>query len=56
MWTRTADLLPTDGMVVETKIDDDQGVRNVQRLKRVGRLWYAGDMYIYYTPTHWRPV
>lgn len=54
-WTRTVDLLPNDGVVVWTKIDDAQGERNVQRLKRVGRLWYAGDMYVYYTPTHWRP-
>ena len=47
-----------DGVVVETKIDDAQGVRNVQPLKRQGRLWFVPDgaMYVYYTPTHWRPA
>lgn len=44
--------------VVETKIDDEHGVRNVQTLKRSGRLWWYPDMsmYVYYTPTHWRRV
>lgn len=42
---------------VETKIDDSRGVRNVQTLRRRGRLWFTPDMamYVYYTPTHWRP-
>lgn len=45
-----------EGVVVETKIDDKDGVRNVQTLKRQGRLWFYpdGSMYVYYTPTHWR--
>ena len=45
-------------IVVETKIDDDNGVRNVTTLKRQGRLWFFpdGSMYVYYEPTHWRPV
>ena len=44
--------------VVETKIHDENGPRNVQRLIRIGRLWYFGDqsMYVYYVPTHWRPL
>ncbi|WP_225784496.1 hypothetical protein [Xenophilus sp. Marseille-Q4582] len=39
-----------------TKIDEGGSVRNEQRLKRQGRLWYFpdGSMYVYYTPTHWR--
>lgn len=53
-WTRIIDQLPPENQEVETKIDDHMGVRNEQTLKRVGRLWYAGDMYVYYTPTHWR--
>jgi hypothetical protein len=53
-WTRTSDHLPPEGKEVDTKIDDAQGERNVQRLKRRGNLWWAGDMYVYYTPTHWR--
>lgn len=44
--------------IVETKIDDADGVRNVQPLRRTGRLWWMpdGSMYVYYTPTHWRPL
>ena len=47
-----------DGFTVETKIDDEKGVRNVQPLKRQGNLWFYpdGSMYVYYTPTHWRPT
>lgn len=47
-----------EGKVVVTKIDDGRGVRNVQTLKREGRLWWFpnGAMYVYYTPTHWRPL
>lgn len=47
-----------NGVVVETKIDDWRGVRNEGRLKRSGRLWFLpdGSMYVYYTPTHWRPA
>lgn len=44
------------GVTVETKIDDDDGVRNVAPLRLNGRLWWTADggMYVYYTPTHWR--
>lgn len=47
-----------DKQVVETKIDDHKGIRNVQALKRQGRLWFYpdGSMYVYYQPTHWRPL
>lgn len=57
-WTRTADSLPPEGEVVETKIHDASGERNVALLKRNGRLWFYPDdpMYVYYTPTHWRPI
>lgn len=50
-----ADQAP-DGKVVMTKIDDQQGCRNVATLKRGGRLWWTpdGSMYVYYTPTHFR--
>jgi hypothetical protein len=43
---------------VMTKIDDGSGVRNVQPLKRRGRLWWFadGEMYVYYAPTHWKPI
>lgn len=41
--------------VVLTKIDDAGGERNVQTLKRQGRLWFVpdGSVYVYYSPTHW---
>lgn len=47
-----------EGETVDTKIDDSGDVRNVQPLKRKGRLWFYPDMsmYVYYTPTHWRRV
>lgn len=56
-WIRCSERLPDNGVVVETKIDDFGGVRNVQLLKRNGRLWFFPDgrMYVYYEPTHWRP-
>jgi len=43
--------------VVWTRICDDEGERNVQKLKRQGNLWWLpdGSMYVYYRPTHWRP-
>ena len=48
-----------EGEVVETRvIDVSHGERNVQPLVRKGRLWWLADasMYVYYTPTHWRPM
>jgi hypothetical protein len=57
-WISVALQLPEIGQLVDTKIDDGNGVRNEQPLKRVnsGRLWFFpdGSMYVYYTPTHWR--
>ena len=50
--------LAPEGVVVRTKIDDANGVRNEGELKRRGRLWFLpdGSMYVYYTPTHfWEP-
>jgi hypothetical protein len=44
--------------VVATKIEDALGTRNWQLLIRKGRLWFLPDesMYVYYTPTHWKPM
>jgi len=52
-WIRTIDQLPPPELVVETKIDDEDGCRNVAKLKRgglSGRLWFTpdGNMYVYY--------
>ncbi len=57
-WNQTEVTLPLDGVEVETKIEDANGVRNEQTLKRRGRLWFFpdGSMYVYYTPTHWREL
>lgn len=53
----TIDTAP-DREVVETKIDDKDGERNVQKMKKRDNLWWFPDdsMYVYYRPTHWRPV
>lgn len=47
-----------DGIAVMTKIEDTCGTRNEQLLKRRGNLWFFPDdsMYVYYTPTHWKPI
>ena len=54
-WQKTNISLPPEGVIVNTKIDDINGVRNEQKLKRQGNLWFTpdGKMYVYYTPTHW---
>lgn len=56
LWERTDDALPPEGLSVETKIDDADGLRNGCTLQRRGRFWFTPDgaMYVYYTPTHWR--
>lgn len=55
-WIALRHSLPAEGIIVDTKIDDENGSRNEQRLYRVGRLWFTegGKMYVYYEPTHWR--
>jgi hypothetical protein len=55
-WTSVRSLLPPENEVVDTKIDDVEGVRNQQPLKRQKNLWFLpdGSMYVYCTPTHWR--
>jgi hypothetical protein len=57
-WTNAAETPPPPGVVVDTKIDDQGGLRNEQPLKQMAgsRLWWFpdGSMYVYYTPTHWR--
>ena len=46
-----------EGVVINTMIADELGVRNETTLKKRGNLWWFADgsMYVYYTPTHWRP-
>ena len=48
-----------EGVAVMTKIDDGNGLRNEQPLTRRGNLWWTdapSAMYVYYQPTHWRPL
>jgi hypothetical protein len=59
-WQPIADadgyLAPAD-KEIWTKIDDQHGERNVQKLTRKGNLWFTSlvdGMFVYYTPTHWR--
>jgi len=58
LWIETASELPAENLVVETIIEDNKPARNEQRMFRRGRLWFVedGSMYVYYTPTHWRPI
>lgn len=55
-WISFSTMLPPEGKIVLTKIDDEKGTRNEQQLKRKGNLMFYpdGDMYVYYTPTHWK--
>lgn len=55
-WVDMRVAMPPEGLAVMTKIDDANGPRNEQKLKRIGSLWFFpdGSMYVYYTPTHWK--
>ena len=44
---------------LETKIEDEKGLRNEQTMVFSHNLWWIGwgganAMYVYYRPTHWR--
>lgn len=47
-----------DGETLMTRINDAAGMRNEQPLVRRGQLWWTvdGSMYVYYTPTEYRPL
>ena len=53
-WRRVDDEKPPQNFPVDTKIDDQDGVRNEQVMSFHHNLWWAGDMYVYYRPTHWK--
>jgi Protein of unknown function (DUF551) len=55
-WIPCVKQLPDDGTLVMTKIDNEDGLRNEAELTRRGNLWFSGEMYVYYRPTHWRPI
>lgn len=55
LWIKVSDELPPEGVLVETKIEDESGVRNFTLLTRKGNLYYSDNgTYTYYAPTHWR--
>lgn len=53
-WIKTTDEFPPEGIKVLTSNSGG----NVQPLIRKGRIWFFPDMsmYVYYTPTFWKPV
>ena len=56
MWKKILSFSPPLNTLINTKIDDEKGVRNEQPLKFDGKLWWTLDKsatYIYYQPTHW---
>lgn len=55
-WIRTDEQLPPEGVPVDTKLDDEYGIRNKQPLVYQNNLFWHVDksMFVYYTPTHWR--
>lgn len=57
-WIDIKSKLPPEGKVVMTKIEDKNGERNKQPLKRIKNLWFLpdGSVYVYYIPTHWRDL
>lgn len=62
-WISVKTSLPKQGEIVDTKIDDElNGERNIAQLRLIGNLWFHPEdslgrfIYIYYNPTHWRPV
>ena len=42
------------GVKVLTAIIDENGERNIQAMTLHNNLWFVGEMYVYYTPTHWK--
>ena len=53
-WTRTVDDMPPDGLEVEVKNADLDGMNNQCYLKHVHGHWFYGYSRSYLTPTHWR--
>lgn len=57
-WVRVTDELPPRGVMVPTKVEDAEGVRNQQDLAfglyGTGLWWSSAELYVYYRPSHWR--
>lgn len=53
-WKAIKDQAPPEGVEVDTIVSDEVGLRNEQPMTFKNNLWWVGDMYVYYAPTHWR--
>ena len=47
---------PPENVEVLTKIHDKNGIRNVCILSYSNNVFWDGEIYIYYTPTHWQLI
>ena len=54
-WIKVKDRLPKINIAVKTKIEDSDGILNIQTLIYWKNLWWLSDrsMYVYFIPTHW---
>ena len=57
-WIPVENRLPAEEELVRTIVYDSNGIHNEALLWRKGNLWFLPDrsMYVYYTPTHWKPI
>lgn len=57
-WILTEEQRPPEGLIVETKVEDQGFIRKVEPLVLKGGLWWFADgsMVAKYEPTHWRYV
>lgn len=49
-WHLVRNVLPKEGETVECTTPSGHVVELVRR----GRMWFAGEMYVYYLPVSWR--
>lgn len=58
MWISVKAYLPENGIVVQTKIDDERGCRSIRLLERQCNLWFipGKQLYVYDNPTHWKYI
>lgn len=57
MWKKINNTVIVEGKYYLTCIQQFGEITNVQKMKRVGNLWWTDDgMYVYYTPSHIKEV
>lgn len=55
MWNRISSGNLIEGKYYLTCIQKFGEISNVQKMKKVGNLWFCEDgTYVYYTPTHFK--